>query len=354
MTVSNSSPYASRFESIGVKVPSRRLASKELMSKVKSWGKIDLEGLTGIKERRVCSKGEDSYSLAADAAGDCLKHSKYKPQDLEMIICCSITKYKGGLSFLFEPPLSLFIRDAIGATQAVSFDVTNACAGMLTGVFILDDFIKRGAVRCGMVVSGEYITHLGHNAAGSVRTIASPQLASLTLGDGGAAAILERSDKDSGLIVSHFVTLPRYSGLCIGQACKDSPGGQMKTQAAKIHKVAIENSPPIVEQALKESGLAFDEIDYAIPHQTSVRAISSGLKHHSKYFGVKPRNVVVNLEEYGNTASTTHFIALYRYLNKGKFKPGDKIMLLCYASGLVVGVMIFTMDELAQRYGNDN
>jgi len=60
---------------------------------------------------------------------------------------------------------------------------------------------------------------------------------------------------------------------------------------------------------------------------------------------------VYNLEEYGNTASTTHFVALYRYLEERRFRAGDRILFLIFASGVVAGSLILTMDELQERYG---
>jgi 3-oxoacyl-[acyl-carrier-protein] synthase-3 len=67
---------------------------------------------------------------------------------------------------------------------------------------------------------------------------------------------------------------------------------------------------------------------------------------------VSPKHVVDNVAERGNTASTTHFVALYEYLEAGRFEKGDEILLLSLASGLEVGVVIFRMDELADRYGH--
>ena len=155
------------------------------------------------------------------------------------------------------------------------------------------------------------------------------------------------------IAVSEFTTLSKYSDLCFGYPCKDAPGAVMRTEARKIHRVAIADSPPILKKALDSSGLTFDQIDHVIPHQTSERSIRSGARRISEKFGVTPKNVIVNLHDFGNTASTTHFTALYRYLNEGLFKKGDNIMLVCFASGLVVGVVIFTMDDLVDKYGKD-
>ncbi|MBP8981241.1 MAG: hypothetical protein KBG09_08380 [Syntrophobacterales bacterium] len=354
-TPANSLPFTSRFESIGVKVPDRRLSTQELMSGVRMWGKFDLEGLTGIRERRVCGENENSYSLSREAALDCLRYSSYRAEDLEMIICCSISKYKNGNTYVFEPPLSLYVKEAIGATRALNFDIANACAGMLTGVSIMNDFIRRGVIRCGMVISGENITSISRNAVPKVKTILSSQLASLTVGDCGAAVVLERSPEGkAALAVTDYVTLARYSDLCIGWACTDSPGAQMVTDARKIHQVAISDMPPIIEKALQATGLSFGDIDHIVPHQTSMRAIRSGDKRLAHYFGVRAKNIVVNLQEFGNTASTSHFLALYRFLKEKRFKQGERMMLIALASGLIIGVVIFTMDDLVDRYGSEN
>jgi len=336
-----------RFESIGVHLPATRVPTSALMASTRHRTGIELERLTGIHEHRVAAEGEDSYTLAVSAARDCLSRSQYDATELDMVIVTSISKYHGGMRQRLEPPLSLFVKEAIGATNANSFDLSNACAGMLTGVFVLNDFIRRGAIRRGLVVSGESISQLGRNAAKQVRSVLSRQLASLTLGDAGAAVIVDRAEPgDGGIDVAAFTTLAEHSRLCLAYPSRVGPGATMYTQARAIHRVAIDDSPGLVQEALGPSGLHLDDIDWFIPHQTSARAIRSGLKMLEERIGVVPRHTVVNVEEYGNTSSTTHFLALHRYLQEGKFAPGDRVLLLALASGLEIGVVVLTMDRL--------
>jgi len=347
--------WKSQFESIGVYLPEKRLSTKEIVSNIDLPAIKKFELLTGIKERRVCSPGEDSYTLAFSAARDCLNHSKYQAKDLDLILCCSISKHIDESSYQYEPPLSIYIKDYIGAKAAINFDITNACAGMLTGVYIADSFIQRGAIRSCMVVSGEYITSLKDHAVANSRKIMSSELASLTVGDAGAAVILERvTNGGEGLVASNFTTISKYNHLCIGKQSRKSPGFFMKTKAKKIHQVSISSSKAIVRAALKENNLSFDQIDYVIPHQTSRSSILSGAKDYTVYFGTRPGKIIINLRNYGNTASTTHFLALYRYLNEKRFRQGDRIMLLSFASGLVIGVVIFPMKRMVKQYGNKN
>ena len=349
---SSGDSWRCRIESVGVKLPARRLTTKDLMNRTKHHTHIQLERLTGIHERHVVGPGENSFTLAAGAARDCLAHSQHQAPDIEMLISTSITRSRGGPSQSFEPPLSLYIKQAIGATRAVNFDLSNACAGMLTGVFVLQDLVTRGEISCGMVVSGEYISHLSWNAAKQIRSLFSKQLASLTLGDAGAAVIVERApDGAPGIEVIGFTTLAEHSRLCLAFPSTVGPGAQMYTKSRKLHKVAIEDMAPLVAEAIGEAGVSLDDIDYLIPHQTSARAIRKGTQEFARRLGAKPKHVVVNLEEYGNTSSTTLFVALHKYLEEQRVQKGERVMLLALASGIEIGIAVFTIDSQVDHYG---
>ncbi|MGE5293036.1 MAG: 3-oxoacyl-ACP synthase III family protein [Micromonosporaceae bacterium] len=333
-------------------MPAHRLTTKDLMSRTKHHTRIQLERLTGIHERHVVGPGENSFTLAVGAARDCLAHSEHEAQDIEMVISTSITRSRGRSSQSFEPPLSMYVKHAIGAARAVNFDLSNACAGMLTGVFLLQDLITRGEIRCGMVVSGEYISHLSWNAAKQIRSIFSKQLASLTLGDAGAAVIVERAPEGApGIDVIGFTTLAEHSRLCLAFPSTVGPGAQMYTKSRKLHKVAIEDMAPLVAEVIGQAGIDLSDIDYMIPHQTSARAIRKGTQEFARRLGAKPKHVVVNLEEYGNTSSTTLFVALHKYLEEKRVQKGDRVMLLALASGIEIGMALFTIDNQVDRYG---
>ncbi len=344
--------WGCRIESVGVKIPAELLSTTDLLSRTKHHTHIQLERLTGVHERHIVGPGEDSFTLAVGAARDCLRHSERKASEIDMLISCSITRSKGGVSQHFEPPISLGVKQAIGAANAVSFDLSNACAGMLTGVFVLQDLVRRGEIKCGMVVSGEYISQLGLNAAKQIRSVFSKQLASLTLGDAGAAVIVERAPEGTaGIDAIGFTTLAEHSRLCLAFPSKVGPGAQMYTKARTLQKVAIENLAPLIADTLGQAGIDLGGIDYLIPHQTSARAIRKGTAEFARRLGAKPKHVVVNLEEYGNTSSTTLFVALHKYLEEQRMHKGDKVMLLSIASGIEIGIAVMTIGSEVDRYG---
>ena len=107
----------------------------------------------------------------------------------------------------------------------------------------------------------------------------------------------------------------------------------MYTDARAIHKVAIEATPSLLREVLDQAGLELDEIDYLIPHQTSARAIKKGMKDLSERWGVAPKHWVVTVDEFGNTASTSHFVALRKYLGEGRFVAEDRVSAACSCFG---------------------
>lgn len=340
-------PNVARIAGAGRCLPDTHLPTAELMKSTRHRTGIDLERLTGIYDRRVSSGEHDSLSLATGAALDCLRSSHRRGADLDVVINCSITKYRDGLVQWLEPPTSMAVAEAVGATRAMTFDVSNACAGMLTGVFILNNWIRRGAIERGMVVSGEYISQIGRNAARHVRNVMSRELASLTLGDAGAALIVERSSADEeGITLSGFTTVADHSRLCLAWPATHEPGARMFTQSRPLQKAAIRSTPQLLGEALDEAGLKIGDIDHVIPHQTSARAIRKGMAEVTASLGGEPAHPAVRtVEQFGNTASTTHTVALVEEIQAGRIRAGDRVALVALASGIVIGVVLFVADE---------
>lgn len=340
-------PHTPRIAGVGRCLPATRLTSDALMATTRHHTRIDLERLTGIRERRVARDDTDSLGLATGAARDCLARAGRRADEVDLLVSCSITKYRDGLVQWLEPPTSLAVARAIGATRATTFDLSNACAGTLTGVLVAANWVRRGAIRRALVVSGEYISQLGTNAARHVRSVMSRELASLTLGDAGGAVLVERAEHgEPGIELAGFTTVAAHSRLCLAYPGRHEPGARMFTRARAIHHVAIDDTPALLQEALAGAGVRIDEIDHVIPHQTSARAIRTGERRVNALLRGAPRHpAVVTVDRYGNTASTTHVVALVEELDAGRLRAGDRVALLALASGLEIGVVLFTVDE---------
>ena len=184
----------------------------------------------------------------------------------------------------------------------------------------------------------------------------SKELASLTLGDAGAALLLERAPTGSdGIQVAGFTTVADYSRLCVGYPKGHEPGARMFTDARGLPRGNVEHSA-LASRGTRRGG-PLDARHRSCDHPSDLgTGDPQGDGPESESFGEGPRHdAVITVDRYGNTASTTHTVALVEELEAGHIRPGETVALISLASGLEIGVVILTLDEeLVERYGHRN
>ncbi|NLU76232.1 3-oxoacyl-ACP synthase [Streptomyces sp. HNM0575] len=344
----------SRFEALGAYLPPTVQTTEELVAQVSGAQDFDLQRITGVAERRVHDPrpeaGEDSYGLALRAARDCLAGSRYEAADLDVVISASITRFRDGDRFTFEPSFARMLADELGARKAIHFDVSNACAGMLTGVYLLDQLIRSGAVRNGMVVSGEQATRVAGTAAAEIADSYDPQFASLSVGDAAAAVVLDESVDEADRI--HYVemmTCSEYSHLCIGMPSDRTEGIALYTDNKQMHKRdRLRLWPSFHGELLAKQGRTFadEKFDYIVQHQVGTRFVEFVNQTGEAVFGTEMPESLSVVEELGNTASTSHLLVLRQHLRAGTARQGAKFLLVPAASGVVAGVLSATISTM--------
>ncbi|OBK35653.1 non-ribosomal peptide synthetase [Mycobacterium sp. 1245111.1] len=342
-------------ESIGAYLPFKEVSTADLLAGCVNDIGIPLEKLTGIKHRRMVAEGEFSIDLARQAIADCLSRSSYRPAEIDLLISCSISRYDGpDQKFVFEPSTAARLRGQCGLDNALAFDITNACAGMFTGIAIADAFLQTGLVGRAMVVSGEYITHISETAQRQIEGPMDPRLACLTVGDAGAAVILERGPNNrAGFHDIDIATLSRYAPMCIAKATGGSEGGAIMTvDSIAATAIAVKAAVPYVAGVMRRHGWRPEHCDHIVMHQTSESSINDAVGAVNRMFGegsANPGNTIYNLAERGNTASTTHFVALKDHILSNRIRSGDNAVFGISASGQTVGAALYTFDDLPDR-----
>src|SRR5438128_5848018 len=90
---------------------------------------------TGIRERRIAAKDENTSDMATKAALKAIEQAKISPKEIDLIIVATATP-----DMLF-PATACFVQKKIGATNAARLDLAAACAGFLFGLEIAQQFI---------------------------------------------------------------------------------------------------------------------------------------------------------------------------------------------------------------------
>ncbi len=343
-------------ESIGTYLPEKAVSTQEILEACTANVRFPIEKMTGIQTRRMAGEEEFAIDMAIKAAKDCLSRSKYQAEEIELLICCNISRFDGPTKVSYEPSTSMKLRKYFGMKNAIGFDLSNACATMWTAVNIIDAFIANGIIKCGMAVSGEYITHITRTAMQELSdNFLDPRMACLTVGDSAAAIILERSDNPQvGFHNLHMFTESELCRNCIAHFTDQVHGGAiMYVESVKAAASAIQPGAKLVLDVIRRHNwLPEVKFDHLLMHQTSSTTISDArreINSQNQHIIATPENMIDNIAHRGNTATTSHWVAIVDQVRQGRIHAGDKMVFGISGSGHTLGAALYTFDDLPDR-----
>lgn len=314
-----------RIIGIGSYVPETVVTNKDLM-KILDTDDAWIRERTGICERRV--SGEmGTCQLAVEAAKRAVDDAGIDPREIDLIILATSS---GDRAF---PSAAMDVQAAIGAVNAVGFDITAACSGFIFGLHIAHSFFASGIYKTALIVGAETLSKV---------VDWSDRGTCILFGDGAGAAVVRASDRGiiKTLIGSDGTkgwTLEcqaRSLGNCLNGERPDL--GFMKMDGKEVFKFAVRKVPEIADQILKEADMKPEDIRYFVLHQANLRILEAA----SRRLGVPMEKIPVNIDRYGNTSAASIPILLDEMKQEGKLKKGDKLVLAGFGSGMTWGATL--------------
>lgn len=311
----------------GSYVPKRVLTNAELEKLVDTTDEWIMTR-TGIRERRIAAPGEATSNMATKAAERAMQAAGITADDLDLIIVATITPDN------FFPSTACHVQRALGATRAVAFDVSAACAGFLYAMQIARHFINSGSRRTALIIGADKLSGI---------TNWTDRNTCVLFGDGAGAAILTAKAPDdpdpSGLLSSIMASDGRLTDILSvpggGSAIPITPenaGQRLNTiqmQGKEVFKAAVKNTCEACVAAIERAGLKAKDIALLIPHQANVRIVDAIRER----LGLPPERAFLNLQKYGNTSGAAIAIALDEAVRSGAVKKGDNILLVAFGAG---------------------
>jgi 3-oxoacyl-[acyl-carrier-protein] synthase III len=308
----------------GSYTPEKRLTNADL-SKIVDTSDEWITTRTGIKERRIAAKDENTSDMAAKAALKALEQAKIKPEEIDLILVATATP-----DMLF-PATACFVQKKIGAKNAACLDIAAACAGFLFGIEIAEQFITSHTHDTVLVIGAEKLTSI---------TNWTDRNTCVLFGDGAGAAVLRHRGSEHGVISTHIGSDGQFTDILFmpggGSRCpitRDNVDKNLNTihmSGKDVYKQAVTAMVGASQKVLADAGLTADDIACVIPHQANLRiigAIADRLKIPLDRF-------YVNLDKYGNTSAAAVAIALDEANRSGRIKHGDYILMVVFGGGL--------------------
>ena len=271
---------------------------------------------TGIKSRHIMSD-ETTTDMACKAAANAIAMAGIDPKELELIIVSTVS------ADVILPNTACMVQRALGAKNAMCFDVNTACTGFITAYNTAQSYIHAGIVSTALVIGAEGLSRIiDWTDRGSC----------ILFGDGAGAAVIRRDETAVFETVMHAdgeggsaLTLksPFFNDLFEKQGYVQMDGGE-------IFKFAVREVPGCIQELMDKMGKTSDEIDYFLLHQANARILRSIAKKLKIDEGKLPMNIATK----GNTSSACIPILLDELVRAGRLESGARIIMSGFGGGL--------------------
>ena len=330
MTVNT--PYRSRIAGTGSHLPEKILTNADLEKLVDTNDQWIVER-TGIRERHIAEPGVATSDLALIAARKALEAASLKPEDLDMIVFCTVTPDN------MMPSAACHLQTKLGCRTIMAFDLSAACSGFVYGMSVADQFIRTGMHKNVLVVGAEVL----HNFVNY-----KDRETCILFGDGAGCVVVSRAaEGDRNVIMSShchvdgslgelFVLPAGGSAMPFSQHVLDNDLHFVRMKGREIFKNAVRTMTQCCQEALDANDMNVDQVDWMIPHQANLRILDA-VAH---YFKIPSEKVIVNLHNTGNTSAATVPIALDEAIRAGRIKRGETVLMTVFGAGLTSGSLM--------------
>lgn len=312
-------------------VPETKLTNKDLETMVETNDSWIMERV-GISERRILKDPDKaSVFMGAEAVKNLLKKTNTDPDDIELLICATVT------GDYIVPDNANQICKQSGIHHAWGFDLNAACSGFLFALATGAQFIKSGMHRKVIVVGSDKMSAIVDYTDRST---------CILFGDASAAVLLEPSINGFGI-----EEMVLYGDAVGKDMLRIKAGGSLHPPSIAsvsnkehfvwqdgrvVFKAAVKGMAEAVKEVVSRAGHQSADIDWIVPHQANQRII----KGVADMLDYPIEKVMINIHKYGNTTAATIPLCLWEY--ESKLKEGDKLVLTAFGGGYTWGAILLT------------
>ena len=321
---------------ISIYLPEKILDNAELVRQFGTWTKEKIFGKTGVLKRHVAD-GELVSDLATAAGEKLFSEHGIRPEEVDfLLLCTECPDY-------FLPATACIVQHRLGLGKNIgALDYNLGCSGYIYGMALAKGLIAGGVAKKVLLITADTITRTIHPMDKSTRTI---------FGDAAAATLLEASDRDGVGNFSLGTDGGGASKLIIpagAWARPSSPKTREKTvnrwgnvrtpenlymDGPGVLDFSLEIAPLCLNDIFEKNGVVLSHIKLVVLHQASRMLLEKA----RDVLGIPEDKFVFDIEEYGNTVSSTIPIALRDMELSGRLQKKDRVLVMGFGVGFSWG-----------------
>ncbi len=312
---------------VGAYVPEDVLTNDDLSRMVDTTDEWIMTRI-GIHTRHILKgEGLGTSDLAARAVEELLKKTNTKPEEIDLVICSTVTP---DMAF---PSTACVVCDKLDIRNAFAFDMNAGCSGFLYGLSTASKFVEAGRYKKVVLVGAEKMTSIVDYTDRATCPI---------FGDGAGAVLLEPTTENFGVLDEELqsdgvgrIHLHMKAGGSVKPASHETVDARehfIYQEGQAVFKWAVSKMADVATDVLKRNNLD-PNTTWLAPHQANLRIIDA-VGHR---MGIDPGRVMINIEKYGNTTAATIPLLLWEW--ESKLKKGDDIIIATFGAGFTWGAI---------------
>ncbi|WP_028303029.1 3-oxoacyl-ACP synthase III family protein [Oceanospirillum maris] len=230
----------------------------------------------------------------------------------------------------WSPGISFYLQDKLGlSTDCFTLDILTGCAGYITGLFQAASLISSKACKKVLLCTGDTTTKIIDDNDRHLKML---------FGDAASATLLEAGTDTLDFILgadgSGIDALGAGISYCKEQAQPANTICSLQMDGTAVMNFALTRVPSVIKELLKKNDLTTETVDLLVLHQANEFMI----KYLASIIGISPDKLPIDLDQLGNTSSTSIPYVLSRHTSIGT-SDAQNVVLCGFGAGLSWGAV---------------
>lgn len=310
-------------------------------------GKIDDKLLAniGIRSRHIAPEGMRASDMAVLAGNKFFEETAFPKEEIQALVYTSLNHD------YITPATSCLVQHQLGLkTSIASFDLNHGCSGYVYALAMAKAIMCTHGIDNVLLITSTIPTRYVHPKNLSIR---------LLFGDAAAVSLVQRNNNGSSADIGDFVLGTDgkgYNKIIIRDGWDRNPlsdtsllehideYGNVYTDSSidmdgpGTFFFILKNVPRIIDETLQKNKLCLDDIDLFVLHQANYYALEQ-VRNKLK---LAPERFYYFMETTGNTIQSTIPIALKEAMNEGRIKPGSRVLIAGFGTGISWAATVLT------------
>ena len=322
-------------KAISYYLPEIVISNEALLQDFPEWSVDKVAAKVGVQRRHLAGEHETAGDMAEKAALNLFRENGIDPKDIDFLLLCTQSPD------YFLPSTACLLQHRLGIPTSVgAFDYNLGCSGCIYGMAVAKGLIAAGIAKNVLLLTAETYQKYLHPSDKSNRSIFGDGAAACVISTEGIAEIGNFSLGTDGS-GAEYLRVKSGAARCkkaTSAVCEDEEGhlqfdDYLYMNGSAIFNFTLDTVPLMVQEIMKNNRIDEGSVDFYVFHQANKFMLNT----LRKVCDLPKDKFYINLEETGNTVSSTILIALKDAIDQGLVSSGMQVMIAGFGVGLSWG-----------------